>query len=97
LLDPTVTRRVLERVSAASEDQAEGTLTEAEKRILEMVVQGRNNPEIAAELSLTERTVTEHIMTIHGKLEITRRTQSVTWRTRRRPGDTAGPTSPFPG
>ncbi|MDA0733487.1 MAG: response regulator transcription factor [Chloroflexi bacterium] len=94
LLDPTVTRRVLARVSAASEEQAERRLTEAEKRILELVVQGRNDPEIAGEESLSESTVKEHIMTIHGKLEITRRSQSVTWRTRRELGQSLSPANP---
>jgi DNA-binding NarL/FixJ family response regulator len=95
LLDPTMTRRVLARVSTTSEDHSEGRLTEAEKRILDMVAQGRNNPEIAAELSLSESTVKESIMTIHGKLEITRRFQSVTLRTRRQPFPAPAPTRPF--
>jgi NarL family two-component system response regulator LiaR len=92
VLDPTVTQRVLARVSAGSEEHAEIRLTEAEKRILELVVQGRNNPEIASEVSMSESTVRECIMTIHGKLEITRRSQSVTWRARRYSDQTATPT-----
>ena len=94
LLDPIVTGRVLARVSAASEEHDERKLTEDEKRILELVAQGRNNPEIASEVSLSESTVKEHIMTIHGKLEITRRSQSVTWRTRRGLGQAPTPTKP---
>lgn len=93
LLDPIITQRVLARVSAGSEGHAEARLTEGEKQILEMVAQGRNNPEIATELSLSESTVKENIMTIHGKLEIVRRSQSVTWRTRREAGPTPAPTS----
>lgn len=103
LLDPTMTRRVLARVSimseghseSHSESHSEGKLTEAEKRILDMVVQGRNNPEIAAELSLSESTVKESIMTIHGKLEITRRSQSITLRTRRGPFPNPAPNWAF--
>jgi DNA-binding NarL/FixJ family response regulator len=94
LLDPAITQLVLARVSAASEDHAEGRLTEAEKQILEMVAQGRNNPEIATQLSLSESIVKENIMTIHGKLEIVRRSQSVTWRIRRELGPTPAPTMP---
>lgn len=94
LLNPTITRRVLDRVSAASEEHAERRLSNAEKRILDLVAQGKNNPEIASDVSLSESTVREHIMTIHGKLEITRRSQSVTWRTRREQDQSPTSTTP---
>jgi len=97
LLDPTVTRRLLERVSAPSEEHAERKLTEAEKRILDLVAQGRNNLEIAREVSISERRVKDHVMTIHGKLEITRRSQSIIWRTRREPDRKPAPTEPYSG
>ena len=83
LLDPTVVRKVLTRVSTANEEHAERRLTESEKRILDFVAEGRTNTEIASEVSLSEITVRETIMTIHGKLEINRRSQSASWRTRR--------------
>ena len=83
LLDATVIMKVLARVSTANEEHAERRLTESEKRILDLVAEGRNNPEIASEVLLSERTVQETIMMIHGKLEINRRFQSASWRTRR--------------
>jgi len=83
LLDTTLIRKVLARVSAANEDYAERRLTESERRILDLVSEGRNNLEIASEVSLGESTVRENVMTIYGKLEINRRSQSASWRTRR--------------
>ena len=83
LLDTSVTRKVLARISTANENHSEIRLTESEQRILSLVAEGRNNPEIANEVSLSESTVRENIMTIHGKLEINRRSQSASWRTHR--------------
>jgi two-component system, NarL family, response regulator DevR len=86
LLDPAFTRRVLERVSSGAVDDEDRGLTEEERRILELITQGKTDQEIAAEAALTETTVRSYISSIHGKLEVTRRTQSVaysiTWRTR---------------
>jgi DNA-binding NarL/FixJ family response regulator len=83
LLDTTVIRKVLARISTTNEEHSERRLTESEKRILDLVADGRNNPEIASEVLLSESTVQETIMMIHGKLEINRRSQSSSWRTRR--------------
>src|SRR5919205_2401219 len=58
LLDPAVTRRVLERIRRGPEqpDELRG-LTEQERKILEYVAQGLTNREIAAKMFLAEKTI----------------------------------------
>ncbi len=77
LLDPSIARRVLDRVLSAAEEDAESRLTPEEQQILELVSQGRNNREIAEMASLTETTVKTRVNTMYVKLEITRKVQSV--------------------
>ncbi len=79
LLDPSIARRVLDRVLSAAEEDAESRLTPEEQQILELVSQGRHNREIAQMTSLTETTVKTRVNTMYGKLEITRRVQSVSY------------------
>ena len=88
LLEPSRTSRVLERVRAGIEDDENSKLTTIEHQVLELVAQGKSDREIASEVSLNESVVKEYITTLHGKLEVIRRAQSieysVTWRTRQR-------------
>ena len=79
LLDPSIARRVLDRVLSAVEEDAESRLTTEEQQILELISQGRNNREIAQMASLTETTVKSRVNTLYGKLEITRKVQSVSY------------------
>ena len=89
LLEPTITRRVLERIRSGAEENEESALTKDEQVILELVAQGRNNREIALAVSLSVTTVQAQVITIYGKLEITRRSQAASfsgqWRSRRAP------------
>ena len=78
-LDQSIARRVLDRVLSAAGEDAESRLTTEEQQILELVSQGRNNREIAQMASLTETTVKTRVHTLYGKLEITRRMQSVSY------------------
>src|ERR1700736_6603403 len=58
LLDPSVTSRVLERLrSGPEEDERLGTLTEQERRILDLIAQGLTNRQIAQTVHLAEKTV----------------------------------------
>ena len=89
-LDPSVARRVLERVLNAVGEDAESRLTAEEQQVLELVSQGRNNREIAQMASLTETTVKTRVNTIYGKLEITRKLQSVSYSVQWRGSRSAG-------
>ena len=79
LLDPSLARRVLDRVLNALGEDAESTLSTEEQQILDLVSQGRNNREIAQMASLTETTVKARGNTLYGKLEITRKVESVSY------------------
>jgi DNA-binding NarL/FixJ family response regulator len=52
-------------------------LSERERSILELIAQGRRNPEIAAELVLSEKTVRNHVSNILSKLQVADRAQAI--------------------
>ena len=54
-------------------------LTHQELEILGLLAQGLSNKEIAAKLSLSERTVRNHTTDILGKLGLRNRTQAALW------------------
>jgi len=58
-------------------------LTPRESDVLEQIVLGKSNKEIAAELEVSEATVKTHINSLLGKLGVTDRTQAVTAAIRR--------------
>ncbi|HWJ12034.1 MAG TPA: helix-turn-helix transcriptional regulator, partial [Nocardioides sp.] len=49
------------------------SLTEREREIAELLAERRTNPEIAAQLFLSPRTVETHVRNIFRKLEVTTR------------------------
>ncbi len=53
----------------------EGELSETERRIVELVVAGRRNREVAAELSLSPNTVAWNLQKVYRKLGVTSRTE----------------------
>ena len=52
-------------------------LTNRQLELLELIAQGRDNAQIAAVLSLSEKTVRNHITGIFSKLEVTSRAQAI--------------------
>lgn len=77
LLDPEVTARVLERVrSGPPVDEELSRLTTQEKRILGLIGRGLTNREIAAEMSLAEKTIKNYVTTLLAKLGLSSRTQA---------------------
>jgi len=55
-----------------------GTLTEREQGVLERIVEGHSNKEIAAQLGLAEITIKQHVSSILVKLGVQDRTQAAT-------------------
>ena len=53
----------------------EGELSETERRIVELVVAGRRNREVAAELSLSPNTVAWNLSKVYRKLGVSSRTE----------------------
>jgi DNA-binding NarL/FixJ family response regulator len=54
---------------------AEGQLSETQRQIVELVVAGRRNREVAAELSLSPNTVAWNLSKIYRKLGVSSRTE----------------------
>jgi LuxR family maltose regulon positive regulatory protein len=52
-------------------------LTPREREVLQLIVTGRSNPEIAAQLVIAVTTVKTHVKNIYGKLQVTNRFQAV--------------------
>lgn len=83
LLDPALTRRVLERMRAQAQ-QAPEPLTEQERNILHLIGEGKSNRDIAAALFLSEGTVRNYVSSILAKLGFTNRSQAAAYAARRR-------------
>jgi len=83
LLDPVLTQRVLERITAGpTEDPQLATLTPQERRILEHIAEGMTNRQIGEAMFLAEKTVKNYVSNLLAKLGMERRTQAATYATR---------------
>jgi two-component system, NarL family, response regulator DevR len=77
LLDPAVTQRVIERIRRGPPEPDElKSLTDQERRILELVAEGLTNRQIADRMYLAEKTVKNYVSSILTKLGLERRTQA---------------------
>jgi DNA-binding NarL/FixJ family response regulator len=61
----------------------ENPLTEREEAVLRLMIDGRSNPEIAAELAISKQTVKNHVSSVLGKLGVENRTQAAAEAVRR--------------
>ncbi len=52
-------------------------LTSREREVLDLIAQGLSNPEIAAQLYLSPKTVRNHISNIFAKLQVADRAQAI--------------------
>lgn len=66
-----------------SENIGQEQLTASEKRILEMIVGGLSNKEIAHDLDISENTVKTHVKNIFDKIDVSDRTSAATTAIRR--------------
>lgn len=85
LLDPVTTSRVLDRLreSGSREPDELESLTEQERRVLELIGEGLSNRQIAERLFLAEKTVKNYVTSVLAKLGMERRTQAAAWVARR--------------
>ncbi|MGA7935331.1 MAG: response regulator transcription factor [Kovacikia sp.] len=75
-LDPQIARRVIEHLKPPSPVSNVGHLSQRELEVLKLMVEGKSNPEIAAELYLSPNTVKTHIRGIMNKLAVDDRVQA---------------------
>ncbi len=78
LLGATIAQKVMRQFAALDKAQAPlvDGLTTREVEVLKLIAEGMSNKEIAAQLSLSEKTVKNHINNIFSKLHLYDRTQA---------------------
>jgi two-component system, NarL family, response regulator DevR len=83
LLDPAVTARVLERLrEGPRRDPRLASLTDQERRVLDLVAEGLTNRQIGTRLGLAEKTVKNYVSSLLAKLGLASRTQAAIYATR---------------
>jgi DNA-binding NarL/FixJ family response regulator len=91
LLDPALTTAVLERLRHPAEEEDDPrykSLTEQERKILELIAEGKTNRQIAQAMFLAEKTVKNYVSGLLRKLNMERRTEAAVYaveREKRRP------------
>jgi DNA-binding NarL/FixJ family response regulator len=81
-LDPAVARRLTRSLRKGGRRATARELTTREREILRLLGAGKANKQIAAELSISERTARTHVSNILGKLGLSSRTQAALWAVR---------------
>jgi DNA-binding NarL/FixJ family response regulator len=81
-LDPAIAGRLIRALRTPSTPHPGSALTGRERQVLRLVAAGKANKEIAAELSISERTARTHMSSILAKLGMTSRTQAALWAVR---------------
>lgn len=83
VLDPAVTEGVLARMRSGGEpDSLLRRLSPQERRILELIAEGRTNRQIAEELFLAEKTVRNYVSNLLAKLGMQRRSEAAAYAAR---------------
>lgn len=76
LLDPAVTQQVLDRLRRPPVKDPLRDLTEQERRILDLIAEGKTNRQIGTEMHLAEKTVKNYVSNLLAKLGMSRRTEA---------------------
>ena len=96
LLDPKTVARVVERISNPPKTDPEfQALTPQERRILDLIAEGRTNRQIADSMFLAEHTVKNYITGLLRKLKMSSRTEAAIYATKLKAGK-GTPENPTP-
>jgi two-component system, NarL family, response regulator DevR len=83
LLDPGVTARVLERLrNPRAPDEHLASLSEQERRILDLIAEGLTNRQIGERMYLAEKTVKNYVSNVLMKLGMSRRSEAAAYAAR---------------
>jgi len=83
LLDPMMITRVMERLrNGAAEDPRLAGLSGQERKILELLAEGKTNRQIAADMFLAEKTVKNYVSNLLTKMGMSRRTEAAVYAAR---------------
>ena len=85
LVDPAVTKRVVERATTGPDAAADLSLRE--RQVLDQIAAGLTNRQIAEHLGLAEKTVKNYVSGLLAKLGMERRTQAAVYRAAQRPAE----------
>ena len=80
IFGPGVARRLMAyfaRPAPRVDSAAFPELTEREREVLELIAQGRSNPDITATLGLSPKTVRNHVSNIFAKLQVRDRAEAI--------------------
>jgi DNA-binding NarL/FixJ family response regulator len=79
IFSPSVATRVLQFFSTPRLESPKlfPELTDREREILNLIAQGKSNPTIARELSLSTKTIANHVSNIFGKLQVADRAEAI--------------------
>jgi DNA-binding NarL/FixJ family response regulator len=81
-IDALVARRLMSSLHYADAGHRASELTSRELDVLRLVAAGKPNKQIAAELTISERTARTHVSRILRKLRLSSRTQAALWAVR---------------
>jgi DNA-binding NarL/FixJ family response regulator len=79
IFSPSVAQRLIQYFSAPPVEQATlfPELTEREREVLQLIAQGYTNSAIAEQLTLSPKTVRNHVSNIFGKLQVAGRAEAI--------------------
>jgi two-component system response regulator DevR len=83
LMDPRAVARVVERISNPPKGDATlNSLSPQERRILDLIAEGRTNRQIAEAMFLSEKTVKNYVTNLLAKLKMNSRTEAAIYATK---------------
>ena len=96
-MDPRAVARVVERIrKGPEEDPRTAELSSQERRILDLIADGRTNRQIATEMILAEKTIKNYVTSLLAKLRMTSRTEAAVYAARRQGRTGNGDAGPTP-
>jgi two-component system, NarL family, response regulator LiaR len=75
-LDPQIAKLVINNLKPVTPNQNIDSLSEREMEVLELIVEGKSNPQIAKTLHLSPNTIKTHVRSIMNKLTVDDRVQA---------------------